>query len=261
MKQSFLSLLVCLCATTAFSESAPASPAIVLYDNSNITTGIGNGFMGANTSTIAPGSGALGYSEDSVPFRTVQLGDQFILGSNSTISSIAFTGYSNSNYPFPPTSPFTSATLSIWNAQPGTGGAAVLFTSTTLSMTAWTGVYRVTSTAPTNAQRPVMSLSMAFPNVSLGAGTYWATWGITGIGAPGSTDSALDPPVMNPDGTLPPGNGIQSGDGGATWAPLIDGGHASVPITVNGTIVPEPSSMVLMMFGGLGSLVMLRRRG
>jgi hypothetical protein len=248
MKRSFLFLLISVAAIFV-----QASSAAVLYDRSNLQTGTGNGFMGANTSAIATGSTVFGFGENGTGSTQVILADQFTLGLNSTISSIAFTGYSTSTYPFPPTSPFTAATLNIWNAQPGTAGAAVLFTSNTLSMTAWTGLYRVTQTTLTNAQRPVFSLTMAFPNVALVAGTYWASWTITGVGAPGTASSVFDPPVMNSDGTMPTGTSIQSLDGGATWAPTVDTGSSiqvSVPLTVNGTAVPEPSTTALFFLCG-----------
>lgn len=253
------SLLLCLISATAiFVQSSPAA---LLYDRSNITTGTGNGFMGANTSAIAPPATAFGYGENGTGATQVFLADQFVLGLSSTISSIVFNGYSTSTYPFPPTSPFTSATLNIFNAQPGSPGASILFTSTTLSMTAWTGVYRVTQATLTNAQRPVMSLSMAFPNVALAAGTYWAAWTVTGVAAPGNPGSVFCPPVMNPDGTMPVGTALQSVDSGATWAPVADGGiRPSVPLTVNGTAIPEPSTTAFVLSGAALAFAALRAR-
>lgn len=247
MKRSLLFFL--FSATAIFVQSSPAD---VLYDRSNIITGIGNGFNGSNTSAIATGANAFGFNQNGIGM-TFSLADRFVLGMDSMIASVAFNSYSTSNYPFPPPSPFTAATLNIWNAEPGTPGAVVLFTSNTLSMTAWTGVYRVTQTTLTNAQRPVMTLSMAFPNVSLVAGTYWASWTVTGIVPPGQAASVFSPPVMNSDGTLPTGTSVQSTDGGVTWAPTTDsasGIHVSVPLTINGTVIPEPSTTALIFVSG-----------
>lgn len=232
-----------------------ASQAAILFDDSNITTGIGNGFNGANTSAIAPNSSVFGYTDNSTPSSGLnfQLADDFTLGSASTISSIVFDSYSLSTYPFPPTSPFTSASLSIYSAQPGTPGATVLFTSNTLSLTAWTGVYRVESTL-TDAQRPVFTLGISFANVPLAAGTYWAAWTINGVVAPGDAGHVFNPPVMNTDGTQPVGNSIRSADGGVTWFPTLDnngaGPQVGLPLTVNGTAVPEPSTWAMMALGG-----------
>ncbi|MDQ2659443.1 MAG: hypothetical protein M3Y03_03385 [Verrucomicrobiota bacterium] len=186
--------LLILCAAALSVQFARAD---VLFDQSNITTGIGNGFNGANTSAIAANSASFGYTNNSTPTSGLnyQLAEDFSLSAQSLISSIVFYSYSTSTYPSPPTSPFTGATLNIWNAQPGTAGAAVIFSSSTLAMTAWTGVYRVQTTTLTNAQRPVFSLTMSFANISLAAGTYWAAWTVTGVAAPGNPASVFNPPL------------------------------------------------------------------
>lgn len=249
-------------AATAYALSLASAQAVVtLFSNSNITTGIGNGFSGANTSSLTTPATSYGFTSNGVSL-TYSLADDFTLSGASTVSSIIVDAYSTSTYPSPPTSPFTAITVNIWNAQPGTAGAAVLFTSSTLSATAWTGVYRVLSTALTGATRPVMTLSVAFPNVSLGAGTYWASYSVTGIVAPGASGSVFTPPVMNADGTLPVGNSIQSADG-VTWAAVTDTGAATavgVPLTVIGNAVPEPAPAVLIAVAGLATVVVVRRR-
>lgn len=255
MKRFILPLVL---GATLLAQSASA---VILYDRSNIQTGTGNGFMGANTSAIATGATAFGFSENGTAAPQILLADQFTLASTSMITSISFDAYSTSTYPFPPASPFTSATLSIYSGVPGSGGV-VLFTSNTLSVTAWTGIYRVTQTTLTNAQRPVMTLSMGFSSVLLTAGTYYAAWTVTGVAAPGNPGSIFSPPVMNTDGTLPTGTALQSVDGGATWANLTDTGagrQVSVPLTVNGTVVPEPSTIGLMFLCG-GGLALFKAR-
>jgi len=237
----------------------------ILYNHSNIQTGTGNGFNGANTSATGVGSTFLGATQTSTIPGQVMLADRFVLNSAATISSIAFTGYSTSSaYGFPPASPFTAATLSIYSAQPGTPGAAVLFTSNTLSMTAWTGIYRVGATALTEWQRPVFTLTMGFNNVLLSGGTYWAAWTVTGVVAPGIPNVSLSPPVMNPDGTVALGTALQSINSGASWNPLNDTSlnrRISVPLTVTGTAIPEPSTvgLVLVAAAGFGVAAIKRR--
>lgn len=255
MKSIGISLLI----ATASAALLTTAQAAVLSNNSNITTGTGNGFNGANTSAISATGTSFGYTVNSVTL-TYALADDFALPTLSTVSSVVVDAYSTSTYPSPPTSPFTAGTVNIWNAQPGTAGAAVLFTSTTLAATAWTGVYRVQSTALTGATRPVMSLSFSFPNVSLAAGTYWASYSITGIVAPGASGSIFTPPVMNTDGTLPVGNSIQSADGGTTWATIADVSAVGLPLQVIGLAVPEPATVTLTILGGLAATVAARRR-
>ena len=251
MIRKLLPLVVGATLLAAYSASAQST----LYSRFNTRTGTGNGFNGSDTSAIASNSNTFGYGVNGTGATQVHLADQFTLSAASFISGISFVAYSTSTYPFPPTSPFTGATMRIWNGTPGAAGSSVLFTSSTLSMTAWTGIYRVTSTTLTNAQRPIFSLTMGFGNVMLGAGTYYASWTVTGITAPGSSASIFQPMVMNPDGTMPMGTALQSTNSGTTWANLIDTTaqyQVSVPLMVTGTVVPEPSTVGLMLLGGGG---------
>ena len=259
MKRLGITLLA-MAASAAVSMTASAA---VLFDNSNIVTGTGNGFSGANTSTIdAASSSTYGFTSNGT--TNFALAEDFTISSGASVSLITFDAYSTSTYPSPPASPFTGAAVSIWSAQPGTAGATVLFTSSTLATTAWTGAYRVTSTTLTNAQRPVFTLGVSFANVSLTAGTYWASFDVTGVAAPGNSASVFTPPVMNANGTQPNGNGIQSADGGVTWAPVADatfGTGARLPLTVVGTAaVPEPTTVAMLMLAGVGAVVAARRR-
>jgi hypothetical protein len=153
--------------------------------------------------------------------------------------------------------------LSIYSAQPGTAGATVLFTSNTLSMTAWTGIYRVGSANLTDGQRPVFTVTMGFNNVLLSSGTYWAAWTVTGIVAPGTAGIALSPPVMNPDRTVPLGTALQSVNGGGSWSAVIDPGlnrQVSVPLTVTGTSIPEPSTVGFVLVAATGFTVAAVRK-
>ncbi len=253
--------LLALTASASWLTSAHAI--VALYNNSNITTGIGNGANGANTSTIASNSTTYGFTNNSIASSgfTYQLAEDFTLSSTSTVGLVTFDAYSTSTYPNPPTSPFTAATVSIWNAQPGTAGATILFTSSTLAATAWTGVYRVTSTTLTNAQRPVFTLSASFNNVPLMAGTYWASWSVMGVTSPGVSTSVFTPPLMNTDGTQPAGNGIQSADGGTTWAATADastGVSNRFPLAVYS--VPEPGPLVWLSLAAVGTILVVCRR-
>ena len=260
-KISFLVLV----ASAAMVATAPAA---VLYNNSNITSGIGNGYNGANTSGIGA-TDTNGYNENSfnnganIQSRS-QLAEDFSLSSTSLVTSVVFDGYSTSStYPSPPVSPFTAGLVNIWSAQPGTPGAVVLFSSTTLATTAWTGVYRAPYTNLTDNQRPVFTLTFSFPGVALAAGSYWAAFAETGVTSPGSGLFGFSPPLLNTDGTQPAGNGIQSGDNGATWAATTNAGtglQPRFPLLVNGSVVPEPTTITMMVCAGSAALIALRRR-
>lgn len=262
-KISFLVL-----ATFAVTAAAAPAAVVALYNNSNITTGIGNGFNGANTSGIGA-TDTNGYNDNSYNNganiqENTQLAEDFSLSSASLVTSVVFDSYSTSStYPSPPVSPFTSGLVKIWSAQPGTTGAVVLFSSTTLATTAWTGVYRAPYTNLADTQRPVFTLTFSFPSVALPAGSYWAAFAVTGYTSPGSGLSIFTPPLMNTDGTQPAGNGIKSLDNGATWAPTTNAGtglQPRFPLTVNGTVVPEPTTITMTVCAGLAALTALRRR-
>lgn len=254
-----------LAASVAIAATAPAA---IIYNNSNITSGIGNGYNGANTSGIGA-TDTNGYNDNSI-FNGMnlnsrnQLAEDFSLSSASLVTSVVFDEYATSStYPSPPVSPFTSGLVNIWSAQPGTPGAVVLFSSTTLAAASWTGVYRAPYTNLLDTQRPVFTLTFSFPSVALPAGSYWAAFAVTGVNSPGSPLSVFVPPVLNTDGTQPIGNGIVSMDNGATWAATANAGTGQpprFPLLVNGSAVPEPTTLAMIMCAGLAGLVALRRR-
>lgn len=244
---NFLRILFGVVAAT----SASFTSAAVLVDNSNIKTGTANGFNGANTSSIASTGTSFGFSSNSAT-ATSQLADDFAVAQQVNVSNVTVYGYSTSAaYPNPPTSPFSGVTVSIWSAQPGSSGATILSTSTTFT-TSWTGVYRVTSTTLTNALRPVMALKASFPPVTLPAGSYWVSWGITGVAAPGNTASAFTPPRMNTNGTMPAGNSVQSTDGGVSWIAITDlttSATSDLPLLVEGTVSAVQTATTTSLIG------------
>ena len=126
-------------------ETSPSAPTAVLYANSSLKTGTANGANGSDISQIAAGGTAFGQGMNGTGSPQVLLGDRFTLASASTVSSIVFFPYSTAAagaYGNPPTPPFTGATVSIWNGQPGSGGTIVA-TSSTFGGSAWTGLYKI----------------------------------------------------------------------------------------------------------------------
>jgi hypothetical protein len=136
------------------------------------------------------------------------------------------------------------------------GAPGTLLHTGTFQSAAFTDIYRVTSTGTDTARR-VQMLTIAFGNVSLGAGDYWLVW--TGAGT--STSGPWQPQITVAGLSQPPGsaNAMQSISGGA-FAPVVDGGVSlgqDLPFWINGEPVPEPATMAVL---GLGVLAAARRR-
>lgn len=212
--------------------SSPAQ-AINLYSQTSIVTNPGAGFNGADASRIATGSGSFGFTATQGSFR---LADDFTVPvSGWLVDSISVYAYRTGTYTYPPVSPFTGITLNIWNGVPG-GGGSIIASSNTLDSTNWTGIYRVTNTTLTNAQRPVMNVAAYFPNLLLTQGTYWADWSLTAGG------NLFAPPVMTTSGTLVTGNSRQFNVSTSTWGNTADGTSfipVDLPFAVSGSI-PTP---------------------
>lgn len=141
--------LIALCAVAS-------THADTLYDNSNFTTGIGNGFNGANTSVLGPGNPTYGWEVNSAT-ATNLVADDFVLSTQADVEAIIVYAYnSNASQPYPPVFPFAGVTVSIWNTSPGMAGS-VLAMSTTVGSAEWTGIYRVSDSnlpAPSGPSSP-----------------------------------------------------------------------------------------------------------
>ena len=121
----------------------------VLYDRSNVRTGIGNGAHGADTSSIAPNASYPGYPFTQPLTPPVWAAEQFTLSSLSLVNSVVVLADSTwPSYGFPPNSPFFGATMNIWEGQPGAAGSTIVANSNLLADSRWTGVYRVDPITP-----------------------------------------------------------------------------------------------------------------
>jgi hypothetical protein len=99
-----------------------------------------------------------------------------------TINDVIVYGYITGLYPnFPPRSPWTGASVNIWNGQPGAAGSSIVATSTSMTATGFSGVYRVSAAGPANnTERPIGYARVDFGNLFLPAGTYWLDYQLTG---------------------------------------------------------------------------------
>jgi len=256
-------LFVLLIGATA--ALAHASLGDLLYDRSDVRTGIGNGAYGADTSSIAANASYPGYPFTQSLTPPVWVAAQFTLSSLSLVNSVVVLADSTwPSYGVPPNSPFFGATMNIWNGQPGVAGSTIVASSNLLTDSRWTGIYRVGPSDLTSTLRPIMSLTLGFNNVALTDGTYYAAWSITLLVPGGTVYEAECPPVRNPDGTMPMGTALQTLDG-TQWTAIVDPGvgyQIGLPIEVTGTAVPEPHTDTLMLLAGSTlALYTLRRRG
>ena len=253
-------------ALAAFTAATPAYAQ--LWDNGAqgngtlIThpNGMTGTVAGAHRSAISPGSTTFG-SSASGAFR---LADNFtVTGAGWTISSFQFFGYLTGA-----TTPgATALTVRIWDNTPGAAGSNIIFgndTTNVLSSTGFAvgpgglGIYRTTETDTAGATRRIQQLT-ANVNLTLAAGTYWVDWGFTGV--------SFTPPLSAVGGLPPAGNALQFNPTAGTWGPSLDntgtGPQLDFPFVVNGTVVPEPGSVGLMLLGGAGlaySVIRARRR-
>ena len=136
----------------------------------------------------------------------------------------------------PTTSPFTAATLRIWNGMPGAAGSSVIFGDTTtnrLASSTSTATYRIFNTvvgsgttapsAPGTTRLVFQNNINVSPALALTAGTYWIDWNTNINGT-----SAHFAPTATVVGTrgLPGWNALQSTDGGAAYVAVVDAGIA-----------------------------------
>jgi len=261
---------LCAAALTLVPVSAHA---ITLFNNGvaaggggafGITSGIGNGFGGADTSSFLAPVNTFGIGTN---VTAVQSADDFIVpASGWNVDGFTVYGYSTSTYPNPPSaSPFPAITATVYSGTPGAGGTVVA-TSTNLTSSAWTGIYRTSSTTLTNAQRPVFSATVSFPTLSLAQGTYWIAYSLTGA-APGAAGSVFSPQVTTSTQGTPVGNTRQFTISTGTWADVAEGGsgqNVALPFLVSGTVptvVPEANAGILALLAlPIMGFVAARRR-
>ncbi len=205
-------------------------PRAVLYDNGPLVTHPGGGSGGADASALqtALGMGTYGYGNQVSAGN--RIADQFTIpvGETWDITSITFFGYQSFAGT---TSTITAVNAQITDAMPP-GGTVVFGDQSTniMGSTAWTNTYRVLDTALTGTDRAIMA-NVTSAVVSLGEGTYWINWATDG-----SASSGPWAPAVTILGSTTTGDGLQSTDSGATYAPLVDVGGQGFPFIVEGTL-------------------------
>lgn len=247
-RNSLISLAVK--ATAFYFLSTSVGQADVLYDNGPFVNSPGTGVGGAHES-ILQGSLGLNVFGWNV-FPDWRIADDFTITDSSgwTIDTITFFGYQIGSPTSP--SPLSELNYQIWDDSPGQVGSNIVFGDTTtnrLLSSSWSNTYRVTETTTgSNTDRPIMA-NPSSAGVFLGPGTYWLDWQIIG-------SSSLSGPFANPitiTGTTATGNGLQFNESTSTWVPVFDAGDPQgFPFIIHGSVVPEPTTTLLLAAGLLG---------
>jgi PKD repeat protein len=188
----------------------------VVYTNGEFVTGIGNGFSGANTSSLNTPYTIYGYG--------VNVTTGLICADNFTVpleQKWLLTGVNLFSYQTGSTtsSTITDLRVQIWKGKPGQPGSTIVFgdfTTNRLAGNVFSNTYRVLTTTLTDNQRPIMKIT-ANINTLLSPGEYWIGWSIGGSLASGPWAVPLNTGLTSNDA-------IQSTDAGLTWVTLVDGG-------------------------------------
>lgn len=228
-------------ARPAYTGGSLVGTDATLWDNGGFETQPGLSIL--NT---AGGESVFGFGSQTTANNSV--GDDFtVSGGGWNVTQLTFFGYQTGMTTSAST--FTSYNWTIYAGAIGNTANPVA-NGSGLDSSVWTGVYRVTDTAPTGTTRPIYANSINV-SVNLADGQYWVAWNAAGSLASG--------PWANPVAPTPAvTNGVQSIAGGA-YAAVLNGTvlGAEFPFIIRGEVVPAPASLALV---GLGGLVAGRRR-
>jgi hypothetical protein len=209
-----------LLATTAALTGLLAGTAAgaTFYDNGGQANGPGQDPDGPGTSILntAGGDSLLGFGASAA--SGVRVADDFTVSGPGgwKINGFQLFTYQTGSTT---TSTITSVNVRIWDGPPDVTpadtGAVVVFGDTTtnrMTTSVFSGIYRVTDTAPADVTRPIMRVTVATP-VTLPPGTYWVDYQFAGSLASG--------PWAPPVSAAPvAGNAVQLlGD---VWGPALD---------------------------------------
>ncbi|MBR4135129.1 MAG: fibronectin type III domain-containing protein [Bacteroidales bacterium] len=203
-----------------------------LWDQSQMVIYPGGGYDGNDVSCSYGGQTILGRNiNENSHFK---VGDDFTLPVAAHISTIDFFAYQTGSTT---TSSITAAFVSIYDTEPVDSTSTPVWTSgTTSCMTSssWTGIYRTSATALSDTTRPIMRVTTTIDTL-LPAGTYWVTVSMTG-----SISSGPWCPPVCIMGQVSTGNGIQlTSTGWQAWSDDTSLEQLGVPFVVKGYFANE----------------------
>jgi len=187
----------------------------VLHDNGPLVNNPGSGFGGADVSSLHSGITLLGFGHAvSSGFKVAE--DFTVPAGGWTVDSIIFFAYQTGSTT---ASTITAVHMGIWDGSPALG-ANIIYGDTALdamTSTYWSGIYRTSSTALTDATRPIMRNVVGTPGLVLAPGTYYVSWQVNGTLASGP----WAPPITI-TGITPTGDGLQYNPTTQVWNPAKD---------------------------------------
>jgi len=209
---------------------------VVLFNNGPLVNSAGTGTGGADESVIQAPITSYGWNiNTAVPFRCAD--DFTVVGQPWSVTSFDLYTYQSSA---PLTScPITKAVLRIWNGQPGTAGATVVWGDTTtnrMSAGVYSNINRVSAPNGGTA-RAIWKITASTPGLTLNPGTYWAEWGFLGSA---SYSGPWGPPVTI-NNTPTTGNALIYAGTTPGWSTLYavtspaNANPQGMPFIVNGT--------------------------
>jgi len=210
-------------------NSVPFAPTAVLYDNGPLVTHPGGGAGGLDASALQTGLGMGTYGFGHQFGLGYHIADDFIVDTDWTINEITFFAYQTGSGT---ASTITGVYLAIWDGMPGAVGSSIIwgdYTTNLLVNTAFSDIYRVLDTNLLDSNRPIMANTVDVGGLNLPAGTYWLDWM-----SDGSLASGPWAPPVSVLGSTGTGNGLQSLDGGVTWAAVTDVGGQDFPFIIEG---------------------------
>ncbi len=244
----------------------------LLWDNGPFANVAGSACpSGTDTSRLQSALGLNTYGFGHAVSAGIRVADDFTVpdGPEWQLSQITFFAYQTGSTT---ASTITAVNAQIWDGSPDDPGSSVVCGDTVtncMSTTVFTGIYRDLDSAPGACNRPVMAQTCDFSGCVLPPGNYWLDWQTDG-----SLASGPWVPPITITGQAVTGDGQQSIDSGATWAPLIDTGTAGaaqgLPFLIEGTAVLTsaleipalaPIGLALLAAGlGAAAVIGMRRR-
>ena len=134
---------------------SPAPPLVnltatgpVIYDNGPLINSSGTGVGGADESILQSSLGMVTFGWGHEIANNNLIADDFVVtGLGMDIESITFYAYQTGSST---TSTITAYNVSIYDANPGTAGAAVVAASSTINSSVWSNIYRVNESGAGN---------------------------------------------------------------------------------------------------------------